>query len=1029
MSTSVTWNGTTYSIPAANELNWSTLSAFLVDLGQNAAVAQEMKQAIRVALTTPVTVVSASDFAIVADLTSPGAVAVNLPAGVNGQVFVVVDGKGDAATNNITVNRNGSDTIAGATTALLNHNRELIMLQYHAGTTDWKIIGRNAPGVTSSDISGVIAPSKGGTGIANNDASTITRTGAHALTLTTSATTSLTLPTSGTLATLAGTETLTNKTLSGNIATNLVSGAATVTLPTTTGTLATLANAETLTNKTLSTGTSITSGTIVDSGVAFADDVDPTKLMKFQISGVTTGTTRTLTVPNADTTIVGTDTTQTLTNKTLSGNIATTLVSGAATVTLPTTTGTLATLANAETFTNKTFGDAINMTQISTPSSPSAGFDKMYFKSDGILYKLDSSGNEVAIGSSTGSGEINAVLNPSATTDTTGWSAAANYTVAKDSSNSPLSPVISTSFSMLTSTASAESSTSGISYSIATFPTGLRNRKMKLEFFMTTPASTAGIWALSVYSGSTRMTLSTDASSVTALPSGVTGKYSTSFDADSSTTYTVRFTNTTRSSANTLYVTNLIVGPGIQPQGAVVGPQTAWTPTFTGFGSVTAINASYQRVGSKLKGTGTFKTGSPTGVLAKMSLPSGLTINSSFHPTGQNLLGLGDQNNSTTGVGTLDTMVALIYNSTDGAAIYWAYTVSNTGNDTAIDAQNGNAIFNANARIVFNFEVEINEWSGSGTVNVAQNDVEYASNSATNDADDTTSFAYGPAGSTVVGALTANRKRRVRFQTPIQVTDEIVIEVREPAASSRWQVLQGYDTGNALQPLLLQNGVGYGIGMNLDSINSTDIDIVFGQYRAATGATYGAAGQAWATNSHSWRVRKVSGGNSVGFGNVAQSTSGLVKSAGQLLGTNTNDVAAAGYVGELITSTVSYASPVTLTTATAKTVTSITLTAGDWDIGGAIHHEANGNLTIFSSSISATTNTLPATSAYGAPNGSNEIRIQQNLPSAVYPEWTQVIPFYSISLSASTTFYLVATDTFSTGSTFANGFIQARRMR
>ena len=65
-------------------------------------------------------------------------------------------------------------------------------------------------------------------------------------------------PSSGTLTnctgfpvTLAGTETLTNKTLSGNTAVTLVSGAATVTLPTTTGTLATLENAETLDGKTL----------------------------------------------------------------------------------------------------------------------------------------------------------------------------------------------------------------------------------------------------------------------------------------------------------------------------------------------------------------------------------------------------------------------------------------------------------------------------------------------------------------------------------------------------------------------------------------------------------------------------------------------------------------------------------------------------------------------------------------------------------------------------------------------------------
>jgi hypothetical protein len=50
-------------------------------------------------------------------------------------------------------------------------------------------------------ITGAMSPSQGGTGVANNDASTITITGSFGLTFTLSATTSLTLPTTGTLPT------------------------------------------------------------------------------------------------------------------------------------------------------------------------------------------------------------------------------------------------------------------------------------------------------------------------------------------------------------------------------------------------------------------------------------------------------------------------------------------------------------------------------------------------------------------------------------------------------------------------------------------------------------------------------------------------------------------------------------------------------------------------------------------------------------------------------------------------------------
>ena len=79
------------------------------------------------------------------------------------------------------------------------------------------LVSSSAVDLATADVTGVLVSTKGGTGV--NNAGSLTY-GANNIALTTSGATALTVPTSGTLATLAGTEVLTNKDIDGGTAAN-----------------------------------------------------------------------------------------------------------------------------------------------------------------------------------------------------------------------------------------------------------------------------------------------------------------------------------------------------------------------------------------------------------------------------------------------------------------------------------------------------------------------------------------------------------------------------------------------------------------------------------------------------------------------------------------------------------------------------------------------------------------------------------------------------------------------------------------
>ncbi len=400
-------------------------------------------------------------------------------------------------------------------------------------------------------------------------------------------------------------------------------------------------------------------------------------------------------------------------------------------------------------------------------------------------------------------------------------------------------------------------------------------------------AGTAGDYTVTVYSntasnyGGTSTQLTTPVSSIAAL----IGSFNTTFTTPGSAAPYIEVRINGIAGTTGLWLNNFYVGPGTLVQGAAVSEWVSYTPTITGFGSATSIVGQYRRVGSQMEIMASWVAGTVSGSLVSASLPTGFNLNSSVLTINNTTSNTGNvvghyTNPTTTAAGYVVTAPA-----TDSTLLYFGAKNTGTASGTP---QVGTAIFSNSVNIAIIATVPISQFSGSGTVNLGQGaQVEFAFNTSVSNAADTTSFGYGPQGTPFPSsALTAIRLKTVRFQYPIQPTDQITMEVQ--LNNGAW--IEFTDAGtvagnvNALQALATQNNVWYGSGI-VDQVNSTDVRIAFGQYNYASGATYGAAGAAWDAFSGAvkWRLKKCTSSAPVGFGTATNTVNGLTVNPRQYL--------------------------------------------------------------------------------------------------------------------------------------------------
>lgn len=139
---------------------------------------------------------------------------------------------------------------------------------------------------------------------------------------------------------------------------------------------------------------------------------------------------------------------------------------------------------------------------------------------------------------------------------------------------------------------------------------------------------------------------------------------------------------------------------------------------------------------------------------------------------------------------------------------------------------------------------------------------------------------------------------------------------------------------------------------------------------------------------------------------------------GGIVGTPTNNNAAAGVVGEYVTSQILSTSSVPFTTNTARNITSISLTAGDWDVFGNVSFGPSVGCQTAFCWVSVTSATAPDGSLFAGMSA-----------TMTAPAIGLTTPYVRISISSTTTVFLSAQAGFVSGTVAGSGGIFARRVR
>lgn len=303
---------------------------------------------------------------------------------------------------------------------------------------------------------------------------------------------------------------------------------------------------------------------------------------------------------------------------------------------------------SGKTYATPSFTGAFNMAQAATPSNPSAGNNKFYFKADGKLYTLDSSGNEAQVGSGSGGGVKNLITNGSA--DDT---ASSIFTPYQDSSGTrpadgtggtttgittsitSSSPLDGTKAFLLTKDA-ANRQGGGWAVSSFTVDPAYRAKSLKIsvDYIINSGTFVAGstgvesdvIWY--IYDITNSQLIEPSNIKMFSNNSSIADKFEATFQssATGASYRLIAHIASTSALAYELKVDNVTVSPQSYVFGTPVTDWVSFTPTGSWVSNATYAGR-YRRVGDNLECEVTVSvTGAVTATALDINLPSGLTI-------------------------------------------------------------------------------------------------------------------------------------------------------------------------------------------------------------------------------------------------------------------------------------------------------------------------------------------------------------------------------------------------------------------